>query len=139
MVQHVWLLVKGYQNKMATQTSSVTCTNLVDPKEACDFIKRCIEGCGSSSEHAACLADVLVEADLRGHYSHGMNRLEMYARELLNKQCDGTVTPVIVKETCATAYVDAKNGIGTVGMEWSFCLVVLFPVCFRWLGSFAWN
>lgn len=104
---------------MATQSSSTTCTNLVEPQEARDFIKRCIERCGSASEHAACLADVLVAADLRGHYSHGMNRLEMYAKELLSKQCDGMATPVIVKETCATAYVDARNGIGTVGMEWS--------------------
>lgn len=99
---------------MATQTSSSTCTNLVDPQEARDFIKRCLECCDSTPEHAACLADVLVSADLRGHYSHGLHRLEMYTRELQNNLCDGMVDPVILKETCATAYVDAKNGIGMV-------------------------
>ena len=108
--------------KMATQTSSLSCTNLVDPQEARDFIKRCIEKSGSTPEHAACLADVLIAADLRGHYSHGLNRLEMYVKEITNKQCDGVVKPVIVKETCATALVDAKNGIGMVGMESDFLL-----------------
>ncbi len=101
---------------MATQTSSLSCTNLVDPQEARDFIKRCIVKAGSTPEHAACLADVVIAADLRGHYSHGLNRLEMYAKEILNKQCDGMITPVVVKETCATALVDARNGIGTVGV-----------------------
>lgn len=94
---------------MATQTSSSTCTNLVEPQEARDFIQRCIETCGCTPEHAACVADVLVTADLRGHYSHGLHRVEMYTRELLSKLCDGMVDPLIVKETCATACVDAKN------------------------------
>lgn len=110
---------------MATQTSSATCTNLVDPQEARDFIQRCIEKCGSPPEHAACLADVLVAADLRGHYSHGLNRLEMYSGELLNKQCDGAATPLILKETPATAYVNAQNGIGTVCV---ICFVVVATV-----------
>lgn len=102
---------------MSTQTSSSTCTNLVEVEEVRGFITRCIERCGSTSgEHAACLADVLVEADLRGHYSHGLNRLEMYARELSEGRCDGMATPTVDKETCATALVDAKNGLGTVNV-----------------------
>lgn len=110
---------------MATQTSSSSCTNLVDPQDARDFIKRCIEQSGSTPEHAACLADVLIAADLRGHYSHGLNRLEMYVKEISNKQCDGKIAPVVVKETCATALVDARNGIGTVGVAY-FTLYKLF-------------
>ena len=109
---------------MATQTSSSACTELVDPQEARDFIKRCIEKCGSSVEHAECVADVLVAADLRGHYSHGLHRLEMYTRELLGKLCDGMVDPVVVKETPATAYVDAKNGLGMVS---GMCLTCHTP------------
>lgn len=30
---------------------------------------------GSCSDHAKMLAECLVEADYRGHYSHGLNRL----------------------------------------------------------------
>ncbi len=104
---------------MATQTSSSSFTNLVDPQESRDFIKRCIEKAGSTPEHAACLADVIIAADLRGHYSHGLIRVEMYTNEILNKQCDGMISPVIVKETCATALVDSRNGIGTVSFSYS--------------------
>ena len=128
---------------MATQTSSSTCTNLVDPEEAKAFITSCIEKCGSLPEHASCLADVLIAADLRGHYSHGLNRLEMYANELLKGQCDGKMTPVVVKETPATAYVDARNGIGTVraldpcakAQSSNFPPMMLY----RWPESSAWN
>ena len=101
---------------MATQTSSSTCTNLVDPQEAREFIQRVIEKCNSPASHAAALADVVIAADLRGHYSHGLNRLEMYAKELLNNQCDGKMTPLVLNQTPATAHVDARNGIGMVGM-----------------------
>lgn len=119
---------------MATQTSSSTCTNLVDPEETKDFVQRCIEKCETLPEHAACLADVLVAADVRGHYSHGLNRLEMYAKELLNNQCDGKITPDILNETPATAYVDARNGIGMVGvwrarMYSSYVLPLPINVC----------
>lgn len=101
---------------MATQTSSSAFTNLVDPQEARGFIARCIVRCKATPEHAACVSDVLVAADLRGHYSHGLHRLEMYTRELQNELCDGMVDPVIMKETPATAYVDAKNGMGMVSL-----------------------
>ena len=123
---------------MATQTSAVSCTNLVDAQEAKDFVQRCIEKCGAPAEYAACLADVIIAADLRGHYSHGLNRLEMYTKELLNGQCIATAGPAILKETSATAYVDAQNGIGTVGIKLNSGNEIPRSV-FRWPGSFVWN
>ena len=73
-----------------------------------------MEASGAIPRHAACLADVLLAADLRGHYSHGLNRLEMYTRDICEGLCDGKATPVVVKETSATAFVDARNGLGMV-------------------------
>ncbi len=35
----------------------------------------CMVSVGVKTEHASALADVLVAADHRGHYSHGLNRL----------------------------------------------------------------
>lgn len=35
----------------------------------------CMVSVGVKKDHAAALADVLVAADHRGHYSHGLNRL----------------------------------------------------------------
>lgn len=39
------------------------------------FCVDCMTTVGASQAHAVALADVLVEADRRGHYSHGLNRL----------------------------------------------------------------
>lgn len=37
----------------------------------------CMMKAGAAEDHARQLADVLVEGDIRGHYSHGLNRLGM--------------------------------------------------------------
>ena len=39
----------------------------------------------------------------------------MYVMEVREGNCDGHATPSVVRETPATAFVDGKNGIGTVG------------------------
>ncbi|KAK5973731.1 hypothetical protein GCK32_022689, partial [Trichostrongylus colubriformis] len=39
------------------------------------FIVDIMQKQGVVASHAQQLADVLVEADVRGHYSHGLNRL----------------------------------------------------------------
>lgn len=35
-----------------------------------------------NSDHAAQLADLLIAADQRGHYSHGLNRLHIYVNDV---------------------------------------------------------
>lgn len=45
----------------------------------------------------------------------------MYCNEIESGQCDGKVTPQIVKETEATALVDGRNGIGSV----SVCVLII--------------
>lgn len=42
------------------------------------FIVDCLVAVGTPESHAKQQADLLVEADNRGHYSHGMNRLGKY-------------------------------------------------------------
>lgn len=43
------------------------------------FCIDCMTAVGTLPAHAVALADVLVEADRRGHYSHGINRLGMFS------------------------------------------------------------
>ena len=111
---------------------------LVEVGEVSGFIERCLVAAGAVQSHAASLASVLVHADVRGHYSHGLNRLgeaaglslcrrsvllflfvsiEMYCREVASGRCDGAATPRVVKETTATALVDGRNGIGSVSVR----------------------
>jgi LDH2 family malate/lactate/ureidoglycolate dehydrogenase len=48
---------------------------VVPVEEICRFIKEAMIAVGTEEEHAEQMADLLVAADCRGHYSHGLNRL----------------------------------------------------------------
>lgn len=69
---------------------------------------------GAKKEHAQALADLLIAADHRGHFSHGMNRLEYYLEDLINGYNAVDKEPEILKQTPATALVDGNNCLGPV-------------------------
>ena len=48
---------------------------LVTPKEVKRFVTECMVSVGAAAKHGEILADTLLVADRRGHYSHGLNRL----------------------------------------------------------------
>lgn len=74
----------------------------------------CFLGVNVPNDHAVAMAELLVAADVRGHFSHGMNRLEMYINDLQLSATDGSAVPTIINETPATAWVDGRNGLGAV-------------------------
>lgn len=97
----------------------------VTPEEARRFVVNCF--CANDrapKSHAVEMADALVGADYRGHFSHGLNRLEMYLNELDKKTADGWAVPTILNETIATAWVDGRNGMGMVVGNWCMDLAV---------------
>lgn len=51
------------------------CRCLISKAEVQGFIERCMIAVGTKEHHARSLAEVLVEGDHRGHYSHGLNRM----------------------------------------------------------------
>ena len=51
---------------------------LISQAEVLSFIERCMTAVGTQAHHAKSLAQVLVEGDCRGHYSHGLNRMGPY-------------------------------------------------------------
>jgi LDH2 family malate/lactate/ureidoglycolate dehydrogenase len=48
---------------------------VVPIQEAKRFMMEAMVAVGTVQQHAEQMADVLVAADYRGHYSHGLNRL----------------------------------------------------------------
>lgn len=83
-------------------------------EEAESFIERCMRAVGTPKEHCRALSQVLVAGDARGHFSHGLNRLEMYVHDI---EVGTTVLegkPEVVNETSATALVDGNNLLGPV-------------------------
>lgn len=74
----------------------------------------CLKAVNVPQKHAEAQADLLVAADHCGHFSHGMNRLELYIDDVKNGATDGCAVGEIIKETPATAWVDGHNGLGAV-------------------------
>ncbi|KAM8709596.1 hypothetical protein ACLKA7_016410 [Drosophila subpalustris] len=93
---------------------------LVTNKESRRFMIDCFKAVKVPEEHAVAQADLLIAADYRGHFSHGMNRLEMYINDLAINSTDGAAEPKILKETPSTAWVDGLNGLGAV--VGNFCM-----------------
>lgn len=54
---------------------SPTAAFLVPVDKAKEFVQRSMIAVGTKVDHAKALAEVLILADQRGHYSHGLNRL----------------------------------------------------------------
>nr|XP_020476896.1 uncharacterized protein LOC109972411 [Monopterus albus] len=93
---------------------------LIKQVEVQSFIERCMTAVGTKPHHAHSLALVLVEGDLRGHYSHGLNRMDMYVKDIQTGICETSGEPVVEKESAATALVDGKNLLGPV--VGNFCM-----------------
>lgn len=75
---------------------------------------------GTRPSHAQSLSGNLVAADYRGHYSHGLNRLDMYVRDISSGITVSNGEPAILSERAATAYVDGCNLLGPV--VGNFCM-----------------
>ncbi|XP_065167226.1 uncharacterized oxidoreductase YjmC-like [Atheta coriaria] len=99
-----------------------TGTDIIPLADAKRFMTDCMMAVGSPREHAEALAVLLAEADYRGHYSHGMNRLDMYVSDIQYGNCDPKAKPSILKESPATAWVHGNNGIGAV--VGNFCMAL---------------
>ncbi|XP_072034931.1 uncharacterized oxidoreductase YjmC-like [Amphiura filiformis] len=91
---------------------SVSDYQRVEVSEAKSFCERCMVSVGTKPDHAAALAEVLVCGDYRGHYSHGMNRLEMYVKDIKSGTTVSDKEPVILKELAGSAWVDGNNLLG---------------------------
>jgi LDH2 family malate/lactate/ureidoglycolate dehydrogenase len=77
-----------------------------------EFTARLFQNAGLGADEAACLAESLVLANLRGVDSHGLMRLHTYATRVKCGVVRGGVTPRIVRESAAFLRVDGGNGNG---------------------------
>ncbi|KAL3288954.1 hypothetical protein HHI36_003398 [Cryptolaemus montrouzieri] len=84
------------------------------------FVFDALTAIGTLEKDATLCADVLIEADRRGHFSHGMNIFHKIVSDIESKLCDATASPVILSESPSTAWVDGKNGLGPVVAN--FCM-----------------
>lgn len=69
---------------------------------------------GVIPEHAAIVADTLICADQRGIHTHGAGKIGDYLKRIREGVLQPNAQPVVKKESCSTAMLDAQNGFGQV-------------------------
>jgi LDH2 family malate/lactate/ureidoglycolate dehydrogenase len=84
----------------------------VTHSSARSFVKDVLIGNGVSPENASVVADCLVQADLRGVDTHGINRIPSYMERVRQGVLDAKASPVLNQLTPVVAQVDGKNGFG---------------------------
>ena len=62
------------------------------------FAKSMLQKLGLSSERAAVVADILVEGDLIGHTTHGLQLLAPYLKELSEGGMSGSGEPTVLQD-----------------------------------------
>nr|MDO8109755.1 Ldh family oxidoreductase [Candidatus Sigynarchaeota archaeon] len=78
------------------------------------YIKDTFKAVGVPEADAKIIADVLIEADLRGIESHGIGRLYYYYQRIKSGQHKTKTEYKIVKEGKTTAVIDGDHGQGHV-------------------------
>ncbi|KAL2008543.1 hypothetical protein VTN00DRAFT_6737 [Thermoascus crustaceus] len=86
----------------------------VSAENARKFVQSVLIGNGVPPENAAIVADCLLQADLRGVDTHGINRVPSYMERIRQGVLDAKASPTLNQVTPVVAQVDGKNGFGFV-------------------------
>ena len=96
---------------------------IIDHARLLDLANRIVTVGGSSPAEAAIVSEHLVEANLRGHDSHGVGMLVAYVRDLEGGTLKVNQKPEIVSDTGTISVWDAHAGYGQViarqAVEWA--------------------
>src|SRR5438034_11361930 len=87
---------------------------IIQAKKLRQWAVELVAAMGGSAEEAETVADVLVRSNLAGHDSHGVIRLEQYARMVREGQIVPAAPFEIVRQMPAMALVDGHQGFGAV-------------------------
>jgi LDH2 family malate/lactate/ureidoglycolate dehydrogenase len=89
-----------------------------------DFAAGILAAAGTPAEAAARVADSLVESNLVGHDSHGVQRLPQYVKAIQAGTLDPAGELKVVRENLATALIDCGCTFGQVAAERGMALAM---------------
>lgn len=84
----------------------------LDAKQATQFVEQIFNGYGFSKRNSSLIAASLIDADLRGITSHGIQRLSMYDRKIQAKYIMPDAIWRIINQTETSLLVDANQTMG---------------------------
>ena len=76
------------------------------------FGTACLKSAGMPDAHAAQLAQLLTNADLRGVRSHGTRSLSGYCHTIRNHKANPNPDSQILRETATHVFIDGDGGLG---------------------------
>ncbi len=74
-----------------------------------DFAQQSLQAAGLRADMAACVAQTLVEGDLLGHDTHGLNLLALYIKELQAGRMTPTGEPLVLRDKPAALWWDGQR------------------------------
>jgi len=102
-----------------TRMASSECENrdrkVVPKDEVIRFIEECMCKAGTTVEDARVVGHHLMTADYRGHFSHGMNRMQMYVKDIENRITDPAARPKIVTDFQVRTDFPLSFSLGAAG------------------------
>ncbi|HZQ59610.1 MAG TPA: Ldh family oxidoreductase [Acidimicrobiales bacterium] len=78
------------------------------------FLSALLVALGTPEDHAATVAGLLVEADLRGVDSHGAHLMALYVSRIRSGHIRPAAEPSVIADDGATVHLDAGLGLGQV-------------------------
>jgi uncharacterized oxidoreductase len=87
---------------------------LIDPARLTHFVARIFVAAGSSEDFADQVAHHLVEANLKGHDSHGVGMVPAYVANIRAGHLDVAAQVQVVRDSGAVMLVDGQFGFGQV-------------------------
>ena len=101
-----------------TDMATTGTTNLRIPaSNLAGFVVRAFVAAGLRTADARIVADLMVEADLRGSDTHGVIRLPLYVRRLRAGGINASPNIRVISERASTALIDGDNGMGHLVMR----------------------
>ena len=79
------------------------------PATLIEFAHQCLKRAGLQDDMALCVADTLVEGDLLGHDTHGLNLLAPYVRELESGAMKAQGSPKVLNDRPAAVRWDGQR------------------------------
>ena len=97
---------------------------VINISDAIAFEEALYIAAGMRPKEATQGAEILVEADARGVYSHGIQRNSIYLERFEKGGTDPKAEPEVIRQFGATALVDGKNAMGMITGEYAMNLAI---------------
>ena len=87
---------------------------LIEPAALRDFVTELFTRAGATGAVAGEVAEHLVEANLKGHDSHGVGMIPAYVRNIKVGHLDVEAHASVIRDSGAVVLVDGHHGFGQV-------------------------